>query len=301
MNSIAEIKNLAQILKCTVKCDEPMKLHTTFKIGGNAELFIAVKKPSQLSEIIRLCNRENVPYLILGRGSNLLVNDKGIKGVVISLEGDFRNIDVLDENTIYCGSGASLAKLCSKALSLNLSGIEFAWGIPGSTGGAVYMNAGAYGGEMKNVVISVTHMTKEGKVETLKADDLDFSYRHSVYKENSCIILGATVKLNIDNPVLIRHRMDDYMNRRKEKQPLDYPSAGSVFKRPEGAFAGTLIEQCGLKGTSVGGAKISEKHAGFIINTGGATCEDVCTLIKNIQEKVKEETGYTLEREIILL
>lgn len=301
MNSIAEIKNLAQILKCTVKCDEPMKLHTTFKIGGNAELFIAVKKPSQLSEIIRLCNRTNVPYMILGKGSNLLVNDNGIKGVVISLEGDFRNIDVLDENTIYCGSGASLAKLCSKALSLNLTGIEFAWGIPGSTGGAVYMNAGAYGGEMKNIVISVTHMTKEGKVETLKADELDFSYRHSVYKENGCIILGATVKLNIDNPVLIRHRMDDYMNRRKEKQPLDFPSAGSVFKRPEGAFAGTLIEQCGLKGTSVGGAKVSEKHAGFIINTGGATCEDVCTLIKNIQEKVKEETGYSLEREIILL
>lgn len=301
MDSLSNIKNLAQILKCGVKCGEPMSRHTTFKIGGDAELYIEVKKASQLSEIIKECNRGDVPYLILGRGSNLLVSDDGVKGVVISLKGDFKNINMLDDTSVYCGSGASLAGLCTKALSCNLSGLEFAWGIPGSVGGAVFMNAGAYGGEMKDVVHSVTHMTKDGNIETLKGEKLNFSYRNSVYRENGCIILGVTLRLKLDNPVLIRHRMDDFMNRRKEKQPLDYPSAGSVFKRPEGAYAGALIEQCGLKGARVGGAKVSEKHAGFIINTGNATCNDVCTLIQNVQDKVKEETGYFLEREIILL
>lgn len=301
MDSLLNVKNLAQILKCAVKCGEPMSRHTSFKIGGNAELYIEVKKPSQLSEIIKECNRSNTPYLILGRGSNLLVSDSGIKGVVISLQGDFKRIDILDQTSLYCGSGVSLARLCTKALSCNLSGLEFAWGIPGSAGGATFMNAGAYGGEMKDVIYSVTHMTRDGNIETLKGGDLNFSYRSSVYRENGCIILGITLQLKTDNPVLIRDRMDDYMARRKEKQPLDFPSAGSVFKRPRGAYAGTLIEQCGLKGKTIGGAQISEKHAGFIINKGNATCQDVCTLIKTVQDKVKQETGYSLEREIILL
>lgn len=301
MNSLLSVKNLAQILKCHVKCNEPMSLHTTFKIGGNAQLYIVVKKASQLCEIIKECNRVNVEYMIIGKGSNLLISDDGIKGVVIALDGDFKNADMLDETTIYCGSAVSLAKLCSKALSCNLSGLEFAWGIPGTVGGAAFMNAGAYGGEMKDVIYSVTHMTKEGRLETLKGDDLKLSYRHSVYKENGYIIVGVTLKLKVDDPAVIRGKMDDYMSKRKDKQPLDYPSAGSVFKRPEGAYAGELIEKCGLKGSSVGGAKVSEKHAGFIINTGNATCFDVCSLIKNIQDTVKTQTGFTLEREIILL
>ncbi len=301
MDNITAIKNLAEILECDIKINEPMCNHTTFKIGGNAELYLSVFNTNQLSKIINECLNQNVPYLILGKGSNLLVSDEGVRGVVISLDGDFKNIDVLDENTLYCGAGASLAKLCSKALSCNLSGLEFAWGIPGSVGGAAYMNAGAYGGEMKDVVMSVTHLTKDGKVETFKADMLNFGYRHSVYKENGFVILGITVRLKHDDPKFIRERMDDYMGRRKDKQPLEYPSAGSVFKRPEGAFAGALIEQCNLKGASVGGAQVSEKHAGFIINKGNATCNDVLTLIKNVQDKVKEETEYVLEREIILL
>ena len=301
MEKITAIKNLAEILECDIKLNEPMRNHTTFKIGGNAEAFVTVYNTNQLSKIIAECKNKDVPYMILGKGSNLLVSDNGIKDVVIYLDGDFKNIDILDENTIYCGAGASLAKLCSKALSCNLSGLEFAWGIPGSVGGAAFMNAGAYGGEMKDVVLSVTHLTNEGKIDTFKADKLDFGYRHSVYKNNGYVILGVTVKLKHDDPKLIRERMDDFMGRRKDKQPLEYPSAGSVFKRPEGAFAGALIEQCNLKGASVGDAQVSEKHAGFIVNKGNATCEDVLNLIKNVQDKVKAETGYTLEREIILL
>lgn len=301
MNSILNVKTLAESLKCNCKVNEPMRLHTTFKIGGNAELFIETETNNQLARILKCCNDNHIPFMILGKGSNLLVNDEGIKGVVISLLGDFKKIDLLDNNTIYCGSGASLAKLCTKALFCNLSGLEFAWGIPGSAGGAAFMNAGAYGGEMKDVIVSVTHMTPQGKVETLKKDELDLSYRHSVYKENGFIIIGVTVQLKNDDPAKIRAKMDDFMDRRKSKQPLDYPSAGSVFKRPKGAFAGTLIEQCNLKGVSVGDAQISEKHAGFIINRGNATCKDVCNLIEKVQKTVKKETGYTLEREIILL
>lgn len=301
MDNITAIIKLAETLNCHIKLNEPMRNHTTFKIGGNAQVFLNIDNINQLKAVISECQKLNVPYLVLGKGSNLLINDNGIEGVVINLDGDFKNIDVLDDHTLYCGSGVSLAKLCSKALSCNLSGLEFAWGIPGSVGGAAYMNAGAYGGEMKDVVMSVTHLTKDGKVETFKADMLNFGYRHSIYKENGFFILGITVQLKLDDPKLIRERMDDYMGRRKDKQPLEYPSAGSVFKRPEGAFAGALIEQCNLKGASVGDAQVSEKHAGFIINKGNATCNDVLTLIKNVQKKVKDETGYDLEQELILL
>lgn len=301
MKGLKDISSLAQILKCEVKEQEPMFLHTSFKIGGNAALFIRVKKASQLGEIVKFCTEENIEYIILGKGSNLLVSDGGVDKVVIALEGDFKGIDLLDSETIYCGSGASLAKLCSKALSCNLSGLEFAWGIPGSVGGAVFMNAGAYGGEMKDVVYSVAQMDKYGKMETVLASKLDFSYRHSAFRDNGCIILGVTVKLHVEDPAVIRHKMDAYMERRKEKQPLDYPSAGSIFKRPEGAYAGTLIEQCGLKGTSIGGAQISEKHAGFIVNTGHATCEDVKKLIALVQKEVKEKTGYFLDKEVICI
>ncbi|MBQ6626623.1 MAG: UDP-N-acetylmuramate dehydrogenase, partial [Ruminococcus sp.] len=181
----------------------------------------------------------------------------------------------------------------------SLAGLEFAYGIPGSVGGAVYMNAGAYGGEMKDVVTSVTHLTQDGDIVTLPLDELDFSYRHSVYKENNSIILSATIELKPGDKDEIKALMDDILNRRKTKQPLEYPSAGSVFKRPEGNFAGTLIEQCGLKGKTIGGAQVSEKHAGFIINVGGATCDDVLNLVKFVQETVQRETGYFLEREII--
>lgn len=301
MSKFDTVSNLAQILNCEVKKDEPMFLHTSFKIGGNAKLFIIVKKASQLSELIRACKRGEVEYFILGNGSNLLVDDNGIEKVVFTLDGDFKNIDMLDATTLYCGSGCTLAKLCSKALKCNMSGVEFAWGIPGSVGGAVYMNAGAYGGEMKDIIYSVTQMDKDGKVSTVLASQLSFTYRNSSYKENECIILFVTVKLKTDNPTEIRERMDDYMNRRKEKQPLEFPSAGSVFKRPENAFAGALIEQCNLKGKTIGGAQVSEKHSGFIVNKGNATAKDVKELISFVQSEVKEKTGYALERELIYI
>lgn len=278
----------------------PMKEHTTFKIGGPADYYILVHSVRELVETISLCDEFDIDYMLIGNGSNLLVCDEGLRKAVIRLGGDFKNISVKD-NTITCGAGASLARLCTFALSNSLSGLEFAYGIPGTVGGAVFMNAGAYGGEMKDVLLTVTHLTPAGKVETVLADTLSLSYRHSAYKLNNCIILSAEFRLAPDNELDIKARMDDFMNRRVTKQPLEFPSAGSVFKRPEGAYAGALIEQCGLKGIAVGGAQVSEKHSGFIINTGTATCQDVMCLVKKVQDTVKAETGFTLEREIIHL
>ena len=301
MNKFENIYNLAISSGCKAEYSVPMKLHTTFKIGGNASLLLEVNTKKQLSDIIMLCNSEDVKYMILGKGSNLLISDNGLDVVVIKLAGEFKTAERLDNNTIYCGAGMSLAGLCREAENNSLCGLEFAWGIPGSVGGAVFMNAGAYGGEMKDVVYSVTHIDSNGKIGTIKADDLKFDYRHSVYKENGYTIIGATFKLNLDSKNSIRNKMDDFMQRRKDKQPLEYPSAGSVFKRPAGNYAGTLIEQCGLKGKTIGGAQVSEKHAGFIINIGTATAEDVLNLVKHIQTTVKEKTGYELERELIFL
>ena len=278
--------------------NEPLSNHTSFKIGGKADLFVMVKNIEQLKAVVKNCKKNNIPMFVLGKGSNLLINDNGMKGVVLTLDGDFKDIS-LEENKITVGAGVNLAKLCTFAQTNSLAGLEFAYGIPGSVGGAVYMNAGAYGGEMKDVVTSVTHLTQDGDIVTLPLDKLDFSYRHSVYKENNSIILSATIELKPGDKDEIKALMDDILNRRKTKQPLEYPSAGSVFKRPEGNFAGTLIEQCGLKGKTIGGAQVSEKHAGFIINVGGATCDDVLNLVKFVQETVQRETGYFLEREII--
>lgn len=278
--------------------NEPLSRHTSFKIGGDAELFVMVKTIEQLKYVLKACKESQIPLFVLGKGSNLLISDDGMKGVVLVLDGDFKDISV-EENKITCGAGVNLAKLCLFAQSNSLSGLEFAYGIPGSVGGAVYMNAGAYGGEMKDVVTSVTHLTKDGQVVTLPLDELEFSYRHSVYKENNAVILSATFELKVADKDNIKTLMDDILNRRKTKQPLEYPSAGSVFKRPEGNFAGTLIEQCGLKGKTIGGAQVSQKHAGFIINIGDATCDDVLNLVKFVQDTVKEKTGYFLEREII--
>lgn len=277
---------------------EPLSKHTSFKIGGNAEMLVIVKNIDQLKSVLLACKGNAIPLFVLGKGSNLLISDDGMKGVVLLLDGDFKEI-AIKENTITAGAGVNLAKLCTFALANSLSGLEFAYGIPGSVGGAAYMNAGAYDGEMKDVVKSVTHITRDGDVVTLSADELDLSYRHSVYKTTDDIILFVTVELKEKSSEMIKEKMDDFMNRRKTKQPLEYPSAGSVFKRPQGNFAGTLIEKCGLKGKTIGGAQVSQKHAGFIINIGDATCKDVLDLISFVQKTVQEETGYFLEREII--
>lgn len=283
---------------CTA--DSPMREHTSFRIGGPADYYITVNSVSELKSVIALCKTARVPYMLLGNGSNLLVSDEGLRMAVIRLSGEFREMSVKG-TTLVCGAGATLAKLCTFAQSNGLSGLEFAFGIPGTVGGAVYMNAGAYGGEMKDVVCNVTHLTPAGEVETVSADTLELSYRFSKYKENNCIILSAEFSLKEGNPEEIKTLMDDIMQRRVTKQPLDYPSAGSVFKRPEGAFAGALIEQCGLKGATVGGAQVSQKHSGFIVNIGNATCQDVMDLVEKVQKTVKDETGFFLEREIIYL
>lgn len=301
MNKSETIFNLAEILGCEARKYEPMSKHTSFKIGGNADVYIKVNNLSKLSTILKECQASDVDYMILGNGSNLLVSDDGIRGVVIRLDGDFRKITLLDDTTIFCGAGATLAYLCKFALNCGLSGLEFAWGIPGTVGGAVFMNAGAYDGEMKDVVHSVSHISPSGEIVRTEKENMNFGYRTSVYRSNNMIITGVTLKLKKGNPDEIRAKMDDYMSRRSTKQPLEYPSAGSVFKRPEGNFAGALIEQCGLKGKTCGGAQVSEKHAGFIINKSNATAKDVRDLIGEIQKTVSEKTGYSLECELIIL
>lgn len=295
------IYNLAEILGCDARKDEPMSKHTTFKIGGNADTYIKVNTLSKLSTILKECKDSDVDYMILGNGSNVLVSDDGIRGAVIRLDGEFRQITLIDETTIYCGAGASLAYLCKFAHKCGLSGLEFAWGIPGTVGGAVFMNAGAYDGEMKNVVHSVSHMTPDGVIGRVEKDALQFGYRTSVYRENNNIITGVTLKLKKGNADDIRNKMDDYLERRSSKQPLEYPSAGSVFKRPEGNYAGALIEQCGLKGKYHGGAQVSDKHAGFIINKSHASANDVKNLISEVQTVVADKTGCNLECELIIL
>lgn len=298
MYNYKPIIKAANELGCKYIENEPMFRHTTFRIGGNADLFITVDSKEKLKEILACIENEKIPMFVLGRGSNILVSDSGFNGVILKLEGDFTKVSLLDDDFICCGSGVTLAKLCNEALKYSLSGLEFAWGIPGSAGGAIYMNAGAYSGEMKDVVTSCTHIDKQGKFRTYKKEKLNFSYRNSIYSKSDYIITDITIKLKKDDYESIRKRMDDFMDRRKSKQPIDIPNAGSIFKRPEGNFAGTLIEKCGLKGKTIGGAQVSTKHAGFIVNNGNAKCEDVLNLIEFIKEKVMKETGILLECEI---
>lgn len=298
MYNLTHIEESALSHGCEARGNEPLKPYTSFKVGGCAELFVIANGLSGLSAVLKACKEEAAPLFILGRGSDLVVSDKGIKGVVLKLEGDFKSISLVDDDTIFCGSGVSLARLCSFACDHSLSGLEFAWGIPGSVGGAAFMNAGAYGGEMKDVLYCCHHVSPVGKPGSFQKEELKLSYRHSVYSENGYIITGIVVKLRPDSETEIRARMDDFMGRRKEKQPLDYPSAGSVFKRPEGYFAGTLIEQAGLKGFQIGGAQVSEKHAGFIINRKDATSRDIKQLVEHIQNTVHQKYGVALECEI---
>lgn len=280
---------------------EDLSKHTSFKIGGPAEFFVKPKNKEQVSSVVDYCEKNSVPLLPLGKGSNVLVSDSGINGVVMYFGSDFGKIELIDENTIYCEAGAGLAALCNFALENELTGLEFAYGIPGSVGGAVFMNAGAYGGEIKDVIVYADHVDKNGKDGKFTGEELQMSYRHSVYSGKEYFITGAAFKLKKGEKAEIKAKMDDLIGRRFDKQPMDKPSAGSTFKRPEGAFASVLIDQCGLKGYRVGGAEVSTKHAGFVVNIGGATCEDVLRLIRDVQEKVKNDTGFFLEPEVEIL
>lgn len=288
---------------CTAKpllVAEPMAKHTSFRIGGPADLLAQPADEAELAALLQVASEHAVPVTLIGNGSNLLVRDKGIRGLVIKLGNLFSGVEVCG-NTLTFGCGVSLAMASKKAASLSLSGLEFAVGIPGTIGGAVYMNAGAYDGEMAKVVTKVRVMDEQGKTSELAASELDFAYRHTALQNSGRIVTSVTVSLVPGDADAIAAKMADFSQRRISKQPLELPSAGSMFKRPPGYFAGTLIDQTGLKGYTVGGAQVSTKHAGFVVNIGGATASDVLQLISDVQSKVFAAHGVHLEPEVLVL
>lgn len=282
-----------------VRENEPMKLHTTFRVGGPADVFVTPDMKS-LPSVIALCKKYHLPYYVIGNGSNLLVGDKGIRGVVIAITNRMAEMQCEGEQ-ITVGAGTTLAQIAALAATNELSGFEFAAGIPGTLGGAVVMNAGAYGGEIKDVIVSATVLDAEGNVRELSTENLDLSYRHSCIPEKHYIVLGATLKLERGNTEEIRAKMAELREQRITKQPLEYPSAGSTFKRPEGYFAGKLIMDAGLRGYQVGGAQVAEKHCGFVINKGDATAADIIQLMQDVSEKVEAQFGVPLEPEVKII
>lgn len=297
-----------EIIKCfndllgeeKVRISEPMNRHTTFRIGGPADYFLLPSTAEEVKKILEICKEKELPYFILGNGSNLLVSDEGYCGVIIQLYRNYGGITVEGTN-IRAGAGALLSQIASAAKNASLTGFEFAGGIPGTLGGAVVMNAGAYGGEMKDVLKEVTVMTEQGEIMTIPAEKLEMGYRTSLVKKAGYLVLEAVISLKVGDVEEIKAIMKDLTEKRVSKQPLEYPSAGSTFKRPEGYFAGKLIMDAGLRGYQVGGAQVSEKHCGFVINKGNATAADVCGLMKDVQEKVQEQFGVTLEPEVKFL
>ncbi len=285
---------------CFLK-NEPMKNHSTFKIGGNASCVVFPKSSFEIQTIYKYLNENDIKNIVLGNGSNVLISDKEFNGCAIILGSHISDIKLISDMEIYAQSGAALSAVCLFALEHNLTGLEFAYGIPGTVGGAVRMNAGAYGGEIKDVFTLCRYISKNGENLEAKLDDADFSYRHSMFTNNKAIITEAVFSLKKGHHNEIESRMKELMQKRKNNQPLEYANAGSTFKRPEGAFAGQLIEQCGLKGFHIGDAYVSEKHAGFVINKGNADFDDVLSLIKHIQTTVKKETGFNLETEIEII
>ena len=278
---------------------EPMKKHTTFRVGGPADVLIQPEK-DELSKILKLCRQQREPYYVIGNGSNLLVGDKGIRGVVIEMVSKKEEIVITGE-TLRVGAGVMLSKTANAAAEAGLTGMEFAGGIPGTLGGAVVMNAGAYGGEMKDILVSVTVMDENGETREIKAQDLELGYRKSNILKNHYVVIEAVLRLAKGEKAAIREKMNTLKEQRREKQPLEYPSAGSTFKRPEGHFAGKLIMDAGLKGYQVGGAKVSEKHCGFVINCGDAKASDIRRLMQEVSEEVEKQFGVTLEPEVKMI
>ena len=283
-----------------VLTDESMARHTTVRIGGNADVFVLPASIEELLAVLKLTKRYSVPLTVLGNGSNVLVRDGGIRGAVVSFGKPFSYIE-MEGAHIKAGAGAMLGTVSLFAANHALSGLEFAVGIPGSLGGAVFMNAGAYDGEMSQVISEVTAVTPEGEIRRYRTKEMDFSYRHSVFQQNGHIICEIELTLRESKAAAIQEKMAEFTRRRMEKQPLDKPSAGSTFKRPPGLFAGTLIDEAGLKGFTVGGAQVSGKHAGFVINKGGATAADVLALIEEIQRRIEEKNGIRLTPEIRII
>ena len=293
-NKLAEIVSSEAILE-----NEPMSKHTTFRIGGNADVFVS-PKINQVAEIMALAKEYGVPVTIVGNGSNLLVGDKGIRGLVLSFGKESEEIQV-DGSCMIVSAGVLLSKIAAEAAKRSLTGFEFAAGIPGTLGGAIVMNAGAYGGEIKDVLISATVLTPEGEIKELSNGELDLSYRHSCIPENGYIVLEAVLEFMPGEEDMIREKMADFRNRRVEKQPLEYPSAGSTFKRPEGHFAGKLVQDADLRGYTVGGAQVSEKHCGFVINKGDATAADVVQLMEDVKKIVYDKFQVELEPEVKMI
>lgn len=292
------LEKLQKLLgEAKVRMQEPMSSHTTFRIGGPADYFVMPETTEELAEILKLCKEENMPYFILGNGSNLLVGDQGIRGVVIQLYKNFDGL-LIEGTKITAKAGAMLIRVAKEAGKAGLTGLEFASGIPGTIGGAMVMNAGAYGGEMKDVVSQVTVLTKDGDIKTLTGEEMNFRYRGSVVEDKGYIVLEAVFELKAGDLEEIQTRIQELSIQRKTKQPIEYPSAGSTFKRPVGYFAGKLIQDAGLRGYSKGGAQVSEKHCGFVINTGGATAADVMQLIQDVSDKVEAQFGVALEPEV---
>lgn len=301
MSSIDILSSITEIVGAgNVLMDEQMKCHTTFRVGGPADFFVKPQNERQLAGVIRYLDEYKIPFFILGNGSNLLVSDSGYRGVIIDLSEGFDDISV-SGNFIFTQAGAMLSRVSAFARDNSLTGMEFASGIPGSIGGAVFMNAGAYGGEMKDIVDTVTVMDYSGNIFVLKNSDMDFGYRHSVVEEKKLIVLSTVLRLSKGDRSVITGRMKELGESRISKQPLEYPSAGSTFKRPEGYFAGKLIMDAGLRGKSIGGAQVAEKHCGFIINKGGATAKDIAQLIRYVQNEVQCMFGVSIEPEVRFL
>ncbi len=301
MNGSGFGSKLAEIVGSDgVLADEPLAAHTTFKIGGPAQWLVLPRTEQQVVAVVALCREAGVPWRVLGAGSNVLAPDEGLPGVVVKLAQNFAGAEVLPGGELRAQAGATNEAVAAFACENGLSGYEFACGIPGTIGGAAYMNAGAYDGQFSDVCVSVRCLTDEGEILEVPVGQAQFGYRHSLMMEKGWVILEATLGLRPGNVAEILTRMDDLRRRREEKQPLEMPSAGSTFKRPEGHFAGKLIQDAGMQGKSVGGAQVSEKHAGFVVNTGGATARDVLALVALVQQEVKSQFGVTLEPEVRL-
>ncbi len=298
--NIETLIELCEALNINYKLNETLAPYTSFKIGGPGQIIVFPDSGEIICSIIKCCNENSIPVQILGRGANTLISDEGVAGCIIQTAKYFTNIIKIDETSFYAAAGTTISALCNYALEESLTGLEFAWGIPATVGGAIYMNAGAYGGEVKDILVSAKYLA-DGEIVTAPMENLKLSYRHSVFKGSNSFILGGVFKLQKGDKHTIKGLMEETLQKRKDKQPLEYPSAGSTFKRPEGAFAAALIQDCGLKGLTVGGAQVSTKHSGFVINTGGASCKDVLTLIDMIKEKVETMTGYKLECEVEII
>lgn len=298
MNNLLKLEEFFKTNKFCYKTNEPLSKHTSFKIGGNAALFVSPETEEQLMEILLKCKEYNVKHYFLGKGSNTLFSDNGFDGVIISTTENYNGIRKLSENTFECDAGVSITALCNYALEHSYTGFECLYGIPGTVGGAIITNAGAYGGEISDVAIEVKHIDNNGNFGSLIGEEIKFSYRHSAYEDNKFLICSVVFVCEKGNKKEIKAKMDDLIERRKSKQPLEMPSAGSTFKRPANGYAAALIEQAGLKGYSVGGAEVSTKHSGFIINKGNASCKDVLELIEVVKHKVYENTGIQLECEV---